>query len=282
MSHTIGTAVAKLNDGNTIPLLGLGVFRTAPGETAYNAVLAALKAGYRHIDTAALYKNEEDVGRALRDSGVQRSEVFVTSKLWAMGLPDGASGYEYALQEAEKSLRRLGTYLDLYLIHSPHHPSARLDMWRALVELKQSGRVRSIGVSNYGSHHIDEIIASGSSVVPAVNQVEVHPFLLRDELAEYCLAKGIWVEAYSPLAKARKMDDPTLARVAAKHRRSVAQVLIRFSLQKGYITLPKSEDPKRIVDNANVFDFELPLEDVQALNSLDIHLVTGWDPTVSP
>jgi diketogulonate reductase-like aldo/keto reductase len=112
--------------------------------------------------------------------------------------------------------------------------------------------------------------------------VEVHPFLLRDELAEYCLAKGIWVEAYSPLAKARKMDDPTLARVAAKHRRSVAQVLIRFSLQKGYITLPKSEDPKRIVDNANVFDFELPLEDVQALNSLDIHLVTGWDPTVSP
>jgi diketogulonate reductase-like aldo/keto reductase len=145
------------------------------GETAYNAVLAALKAGYRHIDTAALYKNEEDVGRALRDSGVQRSEVFVTSKLWAMGLPDGASGYEYALQEAEKSLRRLGTYLDLYLIHSPHHPSARLDMWRALVELKQSGRVRSIGVSNYGSHHIDEIIASGSSVVPAVNQVDATP-----------------------------------------------------------------------------------------------------------
>eukprot|EP00873_Tetraselmis_striata_P004897 jgi/Tetstr1/425161/TSEL_015622.t1 len=228
MAPTAGTALATLNDENTIPLLGLGVYKTPPGPTAYNAVLAALQAGYRHVDTAAFYHNEADVGRAVAESGLPREE--------------------------------------------------RLGMWRALVDLRAAGRVRSIGVSNYGTHHIDEIVADGG-VLPAVNQVEVHPFLLREKLAAYCEDKGILIQAYSPLAKASKLRDPTLLRVAAKHGKSVAQVMIRFSLQKGYITLPKSQHPQRIAENAQVFDFELLPEDMRELNALDTRLPTGWDPT---
>mmetsp|Transcript_6666 Transcript_6666/g.17025 ORF Transcript_6666/g.17025 Transcript_6666/m.17025 type:complete len:271 (+) Transcript_6666:3-815(+) len=252
--------------------------RRDAGPTAYNAVLAALQAGYRHVDTAAFYHNEADVGRAVAESGLPREEVFITTKLWTMTMPSGSDGYSYAMKQAEESLRRLDTHIDLYLIHSPHHPAQRLGMWRALVDLRAAGRVRSIGVSNYGTHHIDEIVADGG-VLPAVNQVEVHPFLLREKLAAYCEDKGILIQAYSPLAKASKLRDPTLLRVAAKHGKSVAQVMIRFSLQKGYITLPKSQHPQRIAENAQVFDFELLPEDMRELNALDTRLPTGWDPT---
>ena len=198
------------------------------GSVAYNAVAAALKCGYRHIDTAALYRNEADVGKAVRDSGVPREDIWITTKLWAMGL--SGDGYSYAMQQAEESLRKLGTYIDLYLIHSPHHPSERLNMWRALEDLQKQGKVRSIGVSNYGQHHIEEILSSrDTSVTPAVNQVELHPYLLREDLCKYCASKGIKIQAWAPLAKAKKMDEPIIQSIAKAHGRTPAQVLATLS-----------------------------------------------------
>ncbi|CAE8586440.1 unnamed protein product [Polarella glacialis] len=189
-------------------------------------------------------------------------------------------GYRYATEQTEKSLQRLGTYADLYLMHSPHHPSQRLEMWRALEDLKKAGKIRSIGVSNYGVQHIEELIKCPRlSIVPAVNQVEIHPFLLREEISQYCASKGILIEAYSPLAKAEKMNDRTLLQIGKQYGKSTAQVMIRWSIQKGYITLPKSENPERIHQNSLVFDFELSPADMKTLNSLDIHMTTGWDPT---
>lgn len=197
--------------------------RANTGPVAYEAAMAALKEGYRHIDTAALYGNEADVGKAVRDSGVPREEVFITTKLWAMGLK--GDGYSYAMKQAEDSMRKLGTYIDLYLIHSPHHPSERMAMWRALEDLKKAGKVRSIGVSNYGQHHLDEILSSPSTTfAPAVNQVELHPYLLRADLAKYCASKGIKVQAWAPLVQAMKMDEPILQQIAKAHGKTPAQV----------------------------------------------------------
>merc|ERR1712159_809558 len=272
-----------LNDGNSIPVVGLGVFQSGPGQETYTAVLTALQNGYRHIDSAALYKNEADVGRAVRDSGVPRSEVFITTKLWAMGGsrggPNGA--YEYALHAAEQSLSKLGTHIDLYLIHSPHGgPAVRREDWRALEDLKESGHVRSIGVSNYGVGHLQELFDSPDlRIPPAVNQVEIHPFLRRDDIAAFCESKGVLVEAYSPLAKARRMDDPTLVRIGAEVGRSPAQVLIRWGLQKGYKVLPKSVTPERIASNADVFGWELSPDHMAVLDGLDQQMTTGWNPT---
>lgn len=268
MESSVTNAVVKLNDGNYVPVVGLGVYQTPPGRVAYNAVLAALRAGYRHVDSAALYGNEADVGKAVRDSGIPRKDIFLTTKLWAMDCK--GDGYRFAMEQAEASLRCFGTYVDLYLIHSPHHPSQRLDMWRALEDLTKAGKVRSIGVSNYGVHHLEELINSPrTSMVPAVNQVEIHPFLRREEISSYCASKGIWIQAYSPLAKARKMNDPALVQIGRQYGKSSAQVMIRWSIQKGYITLPKSEDPGRIAENALVFDFALSHADMMALDALD-------------
>lgn len=286
----MGTAARlALKDGVQIPLVGLGVYLTKPNGETYDAVRAALKCGYRHIDTAALYGNEKDVGRAIRDSGIAREQIFVTTKLWVKAYePKSAAttegeakqhpAYEFAMARAKESLANLNTYIDLYLLHSPHHPSGRLHMWRALEDLKSSEQVKSIGVSNYGIPHLRELFAA-CRIRPTVNQIEVHPFLQRRELTEFCKANGVVVEAYSPLAKAKKMQDPVLLEIAAKHNKSPAQVLVRWSLQKGYVVLPKSVDPKRIQENADVFGFALSSEDMEAMERLDEDLVTGWDPT---
>jgi len=271
-----------LNDGNSIPVVGLGVYQSGPGQETYSAVLTALQNGYRHIDSAALYKNEADVGRAVKDSGVPRDEIFITTKLWAMG---GARGeqraYDYAISSAEQSLSRLGTYADLYLIHSPHGgPAVRMEYWRAMEDLKAKGLVKSIGVSNYGVHHLKELFESPAlRVPPAVNQVEIHPFLRRDDITGYCESKGVVVEAYSPLAKARRLDHPAVVRTAAEVERTPAQVLIRWGMQKGYVVLPKSVTAERIVSNAKVFDFELNKSQMSALDGLDAQMCTGWNPT---
>lgn len=271
----------SLNDGTQIPAVGLGVFKSQPGQETYNATLTALKLGYRHIDSAALYRNEADVGRAIRDSKIPRDEIWVTSKLWAMGC--NMDGYEYGLKQAQESLRKLGTHMDLYLIHSPHNPQQRIRMWLALEELQKKGLVRSIGVSNYGPHQLEELINSPqTSVIPSVNQIEVNPFLLRDDIDQYCQAKGIVIQAWAPLAKATKLDHPVVSKIASSHGVTSAQVMVRWSLQRGYNPLPKSVRPQRIATNADVFGFELSAQEMQQLNALDEHMALGWQPMDGP
>ena len=265
-----------LNDGHEIPALGLGVWKANGPQECYNAVRAALKAGYRHIDTAMIYKNEGDVGRAIRDSGVERSSVFVTTKLW-----NDDQGYDSALRAFDASLKSLGfDYIDLYLIHFPVSHS-RKDSWRALERIKQEGRARSIGVSNYTVRHLQELLAS-SATIPAINQVEFHPFLYQRELHELCLTNGIALQAYSPLAQGEKLTDPTIVRLATKYAKSPAQVLIRWAIEKRIVVIPKSTNPKRIAENFAVWDFTLTPDDVKALDALNCNYRTCWDPTEVP
>lgn len=260
-----------LNTGGTIPRFGLGVFRA--GQATSDAVQSALTAGYRHVDTAHIYRNERLVGAALANSGVPREDVFLTTKLW-----NEHHGYDEARRAFDASLAALDVeYVDLYLIHWPVK-DGRLESWRAMEAIHADGRARAIGVSNFTERHLDELLGR-AKVVPAVNQVELHPFLTQPELVAYCRRHGILVEAYSPLAKARRMDDPTLVAVAAEVERTVAQVMIRWSLQKDFVTIPKSTNPDRIRENAAVFDFALSDARMARLDALDEGLRTAWDPT---
>ncbi|MGD0636425.1 MAG: aldo/keto reductase [Nitrososphaerales archaeon] len=256
-----------------MPLLGLGVYQTSPGRATEEAVKFALKTGYRHIDTASLYGNEESVGRAVRESGVPREQVFVTTKLW-----NSDHGYEAAMLAFEKSQRRLGLgYVDLYLIHWPVS-QLRDESWRALVELQRRGSCRAIGVSNYTVRHLDQLLA-GSKVIPDVNQVEFNPFLYQEGLLRYCQGKRIQLEAYSPLTRGYKLRHPVVLEVAKGYSKSPAQVLIRWSLQHGLVVIPKSARPERIKENSEVFDFEISAADMARLDSLGENLHTDWDPT---
>ena len=274
------TSRVRLSGGTELPVLGLGVFQSPPGAETQQAVAWALEAGYRLIDTAAMYENEADVGAAVRESGIPRSEIFVTTKLWHHD-----QGYESALRAGRQSLERLGLdYIDLYLIHWPtaDPPSARLDSWRALEELRASGICRAIGVSNYAIRHLEEL-AAHSKTPPAVNQVEFHPFVYDPEFLAYCAQHGIQVEAYSPLTRNRRLDDATVASIAKEHHRSPAQVLIRWGLQHGVVEIPKSVHRERIQENTHVFDFELRPEDMARLDGLrDRRRVTKWDPAEIP
>ncbi len=275
MQWTIQSTL-KLNNGIEIPRFGLGVFRTAAGKEAKQAVLHALKAGYRHIDTAKIYGNEKDVGEAIRESGIPRKDIFVTTKLW-----NGDQGYDAAMKAFEKSLSLLGLdVLDLYLIHWPVQ-HLRKDSWRALVEIQKQKRCRAIGVSNYTVRHLKELM-SDSSVVPAVNQVELSPFLTQPELVRFCAEQGIGVEAYSPLTKGLKLSHPVIVRIAGQHRKTPAQVMIRWALQRDFIVIPKSSNPARIEENAAVFDFELSPSEMATLDGLNENLRTSWDPTDAP
>jgi len=267
-----------LNAGIELPVLGLGVFRSAAGKTTRQAVSAALEAGYRHIDTAAIYQNEADVGRAVRESGLDRDEVFITTKLWNSG-----HGYEQALQAFKESKSKLGVdRVDLYLIHWPV-PDLRLDTWRAMEHLLEEGEVRAIGVSNYMVRHLDELLAHASQP-PVVNQIELSPYNYRSRLdvVDYCGQRGIAIEAYSPLTKGQKLNDPALGSVGRPYGKTAAQALIRWAIDKGFVVIPKSTNTYRIVQNGDVFDFELSAEDLARLDDLDENLVTGWDPTGAP
>ncbi|HEX6172903.1 MAG TPA: aldo/keto reductase [Candidatus Binatia bacterium] len=275
MELTIETNL-RLNDGNLIPQLGLGVWQIGPAKTS-DAVLAALEANYRHIDTAAAYGNEESVGAAIMTSGIPRERIFVTTKLWNSdhGNPERA---------LDTSLRKLKMdYVDLYLIHFPVRQ--RRQSWRALEGLRAKGKTRSIGVSNFTIAHLTELLAE-SETVPAVNQVEFHPYLYQQELLAFCQAKGIVIEAYSPLTHGERLKDPKLVAVARKYSsskpKSTAQILIRWALQHGLVVIPKSSNRRRIVENADVFEFEISEDDMRLLDSFNENLRTCWDPSDTP
>ncbi len=270
----------RLNQGAEMPMLGLGVFQAPAGTATRDAIAWALDAGYRHIDTAAMYGNEADVGAAVRSSGLPREEVFVTTKLWHTD-----HGFESAQAAARKSLERLGlSYIDLYLIHWPRAkaPADRLDSWRALEKLQREGLCRSIGVSNYTVRHLEEL-ATHAGVVPAVDQVEFHPFVYNPELLAYCERHGIRLEAWAPLARGRYFDHPTVRAVAQSHGRTPPQVLLRWGLEHGVIEIPKSVHRERIIENAQVFDFVLDASELASLDALRGGSRVGlWDPADIP
>ena len=261
-----------LNDGRTMPVLGLGT-AGMNGGACRRAVRIALDLGVRLIDTASAYGNEREVGEALKASGVAREDVFLTTKVWTT-----EQGYESTLRACEASLRRLGTdYVDLDLIHWPVR-GKRQDTWRALARLREEGACRSIGVSNYMVPHLDELRGS-HPIVPAVNQIELSPFLVPSDVLDVCRQRGIAVEAYSPLTRGRRLNDPKIARLAERYGRTPAQVLIRWSLQRGFIVIPKAARPEHVRENANVFDVSLAESDMKALDALNEGRHFDWDPT---
>lgn len=266
-----------LANGVAMPRMGLGVFRAGPGGATRRAVLDALRAGYRHIDTAAIYRNEEEVGRGVRqwceETGHAREEVFVTTKLW-----NEDQGYDRALRAFDASADALGLgVVDLYLLHWPV-PGKRLESWRALERLLVDGRARSIGVSNFTIKHLDELVAV-AEVVPHVNQIELHPFLSQTALVARCRALGIQTAAYSPLTKGRMLGDPVVQEVARELGVTAAQVMIAWGLAHGHVELPKSTDPKRIVGNLLATRVALGGTRLARLDKLDRGLRTAWDPS---
>ena len=265
-----------LNDGHKIPVVGLGTWKSEPGEATYKAVLDSINAGYRHIDTARAYDNETDVGRAVKDSDIARENLFITTKLW-----NKDQGYDTAIEACEKSLARLSCdYIDLYLIHWPLK-GKRNDSWKAFIELQQRGLCRSIGVSNFTVDHLIEL-EDKFGIIPVANQVEFHPYHYQKELLEYCNSKNIVIEAYSPLVHAKRMDEPRLVSISEEMGKTPAQILIRRAMQRGMVVLPKSVNQGRIVENFSVFDFEIPDSLMKRLDDLDETFVTCWDPHNPP
>jgi diketogulonate reductase-like aldo/keto reductase len=261
-----------LNNGVEMPWLGLGVWKVEDGNEVITSVKAAIAAGYRSIDTAAVYGNEEGVGQAIRESGVPREELFITTKLW-----NANQGYESTLKAFDESMQKLGLdYLDLYLIHWPVK-GKYTDTWRAFLKLYEEGRVKAIGVSNFQIHHLNDILAE-SDVVPAVNQVEYHPRLTQKPLLDFCKKNGIQLEAWSPLMQGKLLDQPELVKIAQKHGKSVTQIILRWDLQNGVVTIPKSVKEHRIIENADIFNFELSVEDMAAIDDLNQDQRVGADP----
>ncbi|WP_207572372.1 aldo/keto reductase [Mycolicibacter longobardus] len=262
-----------LNDGNSIPRVGFGVYKISPADTE-QVVSTALAAGYRHIDTAAFYGNEREVGRALAASGLPRDEVYVVTKLW-----NADQGYDSTLAAFDKSMGRLGLdILDLYLIHWPLPARGKfLDTFRALAHLRDQGRIRSIGVSNFAPEHLKMLI-DGTGIVPVVNQVELHPRFSQAELREAHARLGIATEAWAPLGQGSLLAHPTVTEVARRYGKTPAQVLIRWHIQLGNIVIPKSVHPERIVSNLEVFDFELGTTEMAEISSLDDGTRLGPDP----
>ncbi len=274
MSLSLSSTV-KLNNGVEMPLLGLGVWQMKEGDEVTTAVSTALEHGYRHIDTAALYGNEKGVGTAVRDSGLPREELFITTKLWNT---DQRSGR--IIDAFQTSLDQLGLdYVDLYLIHWAV-PNYYVHAWHVLAnEIYASGRARAVGVSNFQEHHLQEILAdSGTGLIPAVNQVELHPRLRQKSLHDFCRQHGIALEAWSPLMRGRILEHPTLQEIAASHGKTMAQVTLRWELQHGLITIPKSVTPSRIRANADLYDFALTETETAAIDALDQHERIGPDP----
>ncbi len=263
-----------LNNGVSIPVLGFGTWKAENGEVAYQAVLEALKAGYRHIDTAAIYKNEESVGRAIRDSGVSRQEIFVTTKLWNTN-----HSYEEARHAFEQSMEKLRLdYLDLYLIHWPNPKPLRendewktrnAEVWRAMEDLYQEGKIRAIGVSNYLPKHLDALLET-ARIVPAVNQVRLAPGVYQEEVVDYCREKGILLEAWGSFGQGELFEQKEVQEIAAKHGKSVAQIALAWSLLEGFLPLPKSVTASRIQSNLDCFGIELSKEEREILKSISV------------
>lgn len=266
------TETTILNNGVKMPWLGLGVWK-ATGGTAKPAVLAALKAGYRSIDNAAIYGNEAEVGEAIRESGVPRDEIFITTKVW-----NSDQGYDSTLKAFDTSMDKLGLdVLDLYLVHWPVKGKYK-ETWKALEHLYKEGRVKAIGVSNFHVHHLEDLLGE-ATIVPAVNQVECHPRLAQPELRKYCREKGIQLEAWSPLMQGGELfSNDTIVSIGQKHGKSAAQVILRWDLQNGIVTIPKSVTESRIIENANIFDFELNAEEMALIDGLNENRRVGSDP----
>ena len=266
MSTVSTVPTVRLNDGHEIPQLGFGVFQTPPEDTAKAAGIA-LEIGYRHIDTAEMYRNERGVGEAVRASGIGREEIFITSKL-----NNGYHRPDDARRAFDQTLAELGSeYVDLFLIHWPLptlYEGDFVSTWKTLEEFKQQGRARSIGVSNFQVAHLERL-ARETEVTPAVNQIELHPYLLNDEVRRYGESHGIATEAWSPIAQGGVLDDPVITDIARRLDRTPAQVVLRWHVQRASIVFPKSTTPSRIEENFALFDFELDDEDIQAINGLD-------------
>lgn len=265
-----------LHNGVKMPWFGIGVFKVEEGPELVHAVKTAIKHGYRSVDTAAIYENEEGVGQGIREgmkeAGISREDLFVTSKVWNTDL-----GYESAIAAYETSLKKLGLeYLDLYLIHWPVEGKYK-DAWRALETLYKEGRVKAIGVSNFQIHHLEDLMKE-AEIKPMVNQVEYHPRLTQKELQSFCQEHGIQLEAWSPLMQGQLLDHQVLKEIADKYGKSIAQVILRWDLQNGVVTIPKSTKEHRIIENATVFDFELTDEDMKRINELNQNYRVGPDP----
>lgn len=269
-------STAALANGVQMPWVGLGVFQVKEGKDLIEAVKSAVKACYRSIDTAAIYENEAGVGQGIREAlaqnGLTREELFVTSKVWNADL-----GYDETLTAYEASLQRLGLdYLDLYLIHWPVAGKYK-DAWRAMEKLYRDGRVRAIGVSNFQIHHLEDLMAD-AAIKPMINQVEFHPYLTQKELLYFTREHGIQLEAWSPLMQGGLLDQPVLTEIAAAHGKTVAQIILRWDLQNGVITIPKSIKEHRIIENAAIFDFELNSAEMERIDALNQDRRVGPDP----
>lgn len=270
------TSKVKLNNGVEMTQFGLGVFMSKEGTEVENAVKVALQSGYRHIDTAAIYKNERGVGNAIKASGVARQDIFITSKVW-----NSDQGYKTTLAAFDESLEKLQTdYLDLYLVHWPKGKRS-VETWKALEELYKNGRVKAIGISNFLVHHLEEFLPE-CKIIPAVNQYEFHPELQQPDLLEYCRKHGIQPEAWSPIMKGRVNDVPLIQELAEKYGKTPVQVTLRWEIQKGIVTIPKSVTPERIISNSHIFDFELTDEDITKIDGLDKNKRIGFHPDEIP
>jgi 2,5-diketo-D-gluconate reductase A len=265
--------IRTLNNGQKIPQLGLGVYKVGQ-DIAVDLVQMAIEAGYRRIDTAALYDNEQEVGAGIRKSGLAREEIFVTTKIW-----NDRQGYDNALEAIDESLTRLNIeYLDMLLIHWPAPTQDKfVETWQAFEKVLESGRVRGIGVSNFNPNHLEKLLAAGGTV-PAINQVELHPGLQQAEVRAFNASHGIATEAWSPLARGRFNENPILVAIAEKYGKSVAQIIIRWHIELSNLVIPKSSNPDRLRENIDVFDFELTRDDLDSIAALDSGFRTGLHP----
>ncbi|HLN52467.1 MAG TPA: aldo/keto reductase [Lentimicrobium sp.] len=267
--------VFKLNNSINIPAVGMGVYQMPDNDNTRKAIEFALNIGYRHIDTAMIYGNERSVGKAVNSGIIPRKEIFITTKVW-----NSDHGYDQAIRAFNASLNRLQLeYIDLYLIHWPVM-GKRKETWRALETLYNEGKVRAIGVSNYMVQHLNELLGH-CKITPAVNQLELHPFIYgsRIEIINLCHKNNILPVAYSPLTKGEKLRDPFLIKKASKYRKNTAQLMLRWGIQHGFAVIPKSSVTSRIAENKQIFDFEILPDDMIALDKLNEHLATGWDPS---
>lgn len=261
-----------LHNGVKMPWFGLGVFKVQEGDEALQSVKAAIKAGYRSIDTAAFYQNEESVGQAIKESGVPREELFITTKVWNTDQRNDS-----ALEAFETSLQKLGLdYVDLYLVHWPVEGKYK-QTWKVLEKIYKEGRARAIGVSNFNIHHLEDLMAD-AEIKPMVNQVELHPMLTQTELHNYCKKQEIQIEAWSPLGRGILLEHPVLKGIAEAHNKTTAQVILRWDLQNEIVTIPKSVKESRIIENANIFDFELTINEMEKISALNENKRIGPDP----
>ena len=268
-----------LRNGVEMQGIGFGTWKSADGQAAYDSVIEAIKAGYRHIDTATLYKNEASVGKAVNECGLKREEIFVTSKVW-----NRSRGYDKTMAAFEKTLSVMGLdYLDLYLIHWPAIPAQfedwndiNLSTWKALTELYKAGKIKAIGTANFFPQHLESLMQT--EVQPMINQIEYHPGYTQDEVVKYCQANGIVVPGWSPLGNGAVLNDAFLGEMAAKYGKSVAQICLRFAVQNGIVPLPKSVTPSRIASNLDIYDFEISEADMKAIAAMPETGFSGWNP----